>query len=65
MNMQVESIESHKAFWTALAKQNGWYAEPFGVQFWMDDEGQVVDSVSWRGLTEDIIIRTATEPDDE
>lgn len=67
MKMQIEEIESHRGFWSTLAKKNGWYAEPFGIQVWVDETtGQVTDSLSWRGLTEDIVIRqSSSSVDDE
>lgn len=58
--MQVEvsqtSIDEHRAYWADIAKNNGWYKEPFYVQVWVDDNGSVVDSVSYQGLSEDIIV---------
>ena len=58
MQVQVSqtSIEEHRAYWTDIAKNNGWNKEPFFVQVWVDDTGTVVDSVSYQGLSEDIIV---------
>lgn len=48
-------IEEKRQFWAEVAKNNGWYAEPFHVQVWLNEEGEVVDSISFRGLERDII----------
>lgn len=53
----METIESARQFWAGIAKQHGWYCEPFYVQVWVDSEGKVVDSVSTIGMSEDIIDR--------
>ncbi len=51
-----DKIEAARTFWANIAKQNGWYTEPFYVQVWLDKDGNVEDSVSHQGLTEDIVI---------
>ena len=53
----MSSIESKREFWAGIAKENGWYSEPFHVQVWVNGEGEIVDSVSFRGLERDIIER--------
>lgn len=54
--MLSENIEFHRAAWAKVAKDNGWYTDPFYVQIWLDDDGYISDSVSHLGMTEDIII---------
>lgn len=54
------NIEAHRKFWADVAKSRGWYAEPFYIQVWIDASGAIIDSVSHRELTEDII--DAVEP---
>lgn len=49
-------VDEHREFWADVAKKNGWYKEPFFVQVWVDDSGNVVDSVSYQGLSEDIVV---------
>jgi len=49
-------IEEHRIWWTKVAKENGWYAQPFFIQVWLDDNGEVVDSVSYRGLDRDLVL---------
>ncbi len=51
-----EVIEKQREFWASLARRNGWYAKPFHVQVWFNEDGSLRDSVSFAGLTEDIII---------
>lgn len=50
-------IELKRQFWAGIAKENGWYSEPFYVQVWLNREGEIVDSVSFAGLDRDIIER--------
>lgn len=40
------TIEQCRQFWAKIAKDNGWYKEPFFVQVWLDADGNVTDSVS-------------------
>lgn len=55
--MLSENIEFHRAAWAKVAKDNGWYADPFYVQIWLEADGVTVkDSVSVVGMTADIII---------
>ena len=55
-DLQTE-IEKHRALWAYIAKKNKWYFEPFYVQVWVDDDGEIRDSVSYTGLAEDIIVK--------
>ena len=52
-----KDVEKQRQLWAKVAKENGWYEEPFYIQIWYDkDNGEVKDSVSTRGLTQDILI---------
>ena len=53
-------IEWHRAFWANVARENGWYREPFYVQVWRDRDGLITDSVSTRELTQDWEIEVET-----
>ena len=54
----MNDIEYHREFWAKVAREHGWYVEPFHVQVWVDpDTGEIYDSVSHRGLSEDIVVR--------
>ena len=63
MTVSKVAIEKCRAFWAKIAKENGWYKEPFYVQVWVDESGEITDSVSFRGMTADIIAED--EEDDE
>ncbi len=54
--MNKEILEKHRQIWAKVAKENGWYQEPFYVQVWVDEQGDVLDSVSTRDLTQDLVI---------
>ncbi|MBN9397930.1 hypothetical protein BGO17_00695 [Candidatus Saccharibacteria bacterium 49-20] len=60
-----EKIEAMRTIWANFAKKNGWYYEPFFVQVWFDPDGEVVDSVSFRGMKEDIIIEDYVEDEED
>ena len=53
----MSSIEQKRELWAGIAKANGWYSEPFYVQVWVNEGGDIVDSLSFRGLDRDIIER--------
>lgn len=50
-----ERIEECRTFWADIAKKNGWYKQPFFVQVWADSQGNITDSVSFDGITEDVV----------
>ena len=55
--MNIKSkVEEARNFWSKVAKDNDWYVEPFYVQVWIDKDGNVSDSVSYRDMTRDYII---------
>lgn len=51
-----KDIEIHRQFWAKVAKDNGWYQEPFYVQIWVNKDGTIADSVAFRTLTQDVIV---------
>ena len=55
------TIEQCRQFWAKVAKENGWYKEPFFVQVWVDDNGNITDSVSHRGLNQDYVLNEEDE----
>jgi len=55
------TIEQCRQFWAKIAKENGWYKEPFFVQVWLDSDGNVTDSVSHQGLTRDYVLNEEDE----
>lgn len=49
-------IEECRELWAKVARENGWYKEPFFVQVWYDAEGNITDSVSHRSLDRDYLV---------
>ena len=49
------NLNEHRELWADVAKENGWYKEPFFIQVWCDPDNNITDSVSFRGLNQDII----------
>lgn len=58
-------LEKAREFWAKVARENGWFKEPFFVQIWVNEEGEVTDSVSSRILTQDWVIEEKREECDE
>lgn len=52
-----EDVETHRNFWSDIAKKNNWHKEPFHVQVWHDKNGNITDSVSHQGMTQDFIVK--------
>jgi len=50
-------LEQERTHWAKVAKKYGWYTEPFYIQVWMYKDGTLDDSVSFKGMTQDIIIQ--------
>lgn len=59
------SIEDTRAFWAEVAKENGWYQEPFYVQVWLNPDGTIYDSVATRRLSQDLVIQLTQEDLDD
>lgn len=60
-----QKIEDSRERWAEIAKKFGWYFEPFYIQVWIDEFGEVVDTVGHKGMEDsrgDILI--ADELDD-
>lgn len=52
----MESIEDAREFWGRIAKQHGWYKEPFFVQVWVDQNGKIIDSISTINMDRDYVV---------
>jgi len=61
---QLETLEEAREFWSKIAKEHGWYKEPFYVQAWINEDGSLDDAVSFQDLDQDIIL-PAREIDEE
>ncbi len=56
MEISKEKIEYHRKGWGEIAKKNGWYKEPFFVQVWVNNRGDITNSVSVVGLDKDFVL---------
>jgi hypothetical protein len=36
-------------------RNHGWYVKPFHIVAWVDEQGRIRDSVSYKGLNRDMI----------
>ena len=57
----MKTIEECRTFWAKMAKEYKWHTTPFYVQVWVNPQGKIIDSVSHRGMTKDIIIKVGAE----
>lgn len=53
----MKTVEEHRRYWAGIAKRHGWFAQPFCIIAWLDESGDVTDSVSCKGLDRDLIMR--------
>lgn len=53
----MKTVEAHRRYLARIAKAHGWFAQPFCIIAWLDESGDVVDSVSYVGLDRDLIMR--------
>lgn len=58
---QLKTLEEAREFWSKIAKQAGWFKEPFKVQLWVHENGDMDDCVSFQGLDQDIILPARIE----
>lgn len=61
MNISKRDLDHHKTTWSAVAQNNLWYTEPFFIQVWVNNRGEIVDSVSVRGLDKDYVFDQNTD----
>ena len=61
MDINKEEFKKHKEQWSNVAKENGWYSEPFYIQVWVDSKGKIVDSVSNPHLKRDYILSASKD----
>ena len=57
------NIEKHRDIWRAIARENGWESDLMYVQVWVNSQGDIVDSVSFRGMTNDIVVLVESDGD--
>ena len=58
---QLETLEEARESWSKIAKEHGWYKEPFYVQAWIHNDGSLDDCVSFQSLTQDIMLPARIE----
>ena len=62
----MKTVEDHRTFWASVARKHGWYVEPFYVQVFQNEAGEIWDSVSSQGMTRDyIVIEEEFDEDDD
>ena len=61
MVIKSSEIEKRREKWAEIAKKNNWYKEPFHIQIWVDGDGNINDSISFRGLKRDLIVDMETD----
>ena len=49
-------VEDCREFWAKIARENGWYKEPFFVQVWHNAYGEITDCVSYSNLDRDYVV---------
>ena len=62
-NIKLEDWEQHNVEWIEITYKNGGYKKPSYLQIWIDETGQITDSMSFRGLQSDIIRDSKTDKD--
>lgn len=61
----VPELETSRTFWADIAKEHGWYKEPFFVQVFVNPETNTIyDSISYAGMTRDIIVYETEEEEE-
>lgn len=53
-----QELEKHRALWAKTMKKSGHYSEPFYVQLFINEAGEVKTSVHHAGMVEDVFYIT-------
>lgn len=61
MDISQKEFDHHKKIWSAVAKNNNWYKEPFHIQVWVNNQGEILNSVSVRDLEKDYVLDVNTD----
>jgi hypothetical protein len=56
VSIKKSDLEYHREYWANVAKDYGWYVDPFFVQLWVNSDGDISDSVSYRNLDRDLFL---------
>ncbi len=62
-HIKKEDWEQHYVEWLEITYKNGGYKKPLYLQIWIDENGRITDSISFRGLESDIIRDLQTDKD--
>lgn len=54
-------VEKNRELWAKVAKENGWYHEPFYIQIWVNKSGTIIDSVSFYPIKKNFVVHYSTE----
>lgn len=57
-----DGLNTARVRWAEIARQHGWYSEPFYVQVWADESGYVYDSVAYRYMLRDTVVGMTLSP---
>lgn len=55
----LQNIERERRTWEKVGLENGWSEKETFVQVWINPDGSIVDSVSFKGMTQDIFFEYA------
>ena len=62
MKEYIKLIEDAKKFWSKVAEENGWSEKSKQVTVWIDNDGEVTDSVyNHTGSTESFVVSEETD----
>jgi hypothetical protein len=62
MEKHIELIEDAKKFWSKFAEENGWAERSKQVTVWINNDGEVIDSVyNPVGSTESYVVSEETD----
>lgn len=54
-------IEKARKTWAKVAKKYKWLTDPFYIQIWVNKQGEITDSVSFRGIKKDLVVSELTD----
>lgn len=61
IQIKKKDIEARRKTWAKVAKENNWFTDPFYIQVWVDKDGNIIDSVAFRDMTQDLIVSASTD----
>ena len=62
MNKELNTtIENHREKWKKTAKKHKWYKKPFYITVWIDEDNNILDSLSTVSHDKDYLVYTTEE----